>query len=372
MTKITEKDLVLLEGLNPDRVKGIVTGSKDMKIYVDPRRGLDIPDVLINGEPVMFRNPSGHRSVETYNTFGLGPVPHFEGVLTTGPENVGGFNVELGVSLHGTFTATPADPDSLQRTESGGIKGTIYVGRIVVGPQLIVERTIEPVEGKFAFTIDDRIRSACDGVEQYYMWLYHPNFPVKDSTTLCSSERIVIPRPGDLKSIVDAEFYREFQKVKKGVAICPPSGDSEEKIREENFEKCYIMVMEPDKEGDVYAMLISPDGNKAAYIRYNVNDFQDVQQAFQFWKNPRDGASGLEIGSTFLGWEFAKRKGLLCNLSHKEHHYKIEIGFLMTGNEVNQFKEKIPATKPVVIPLDMRNEAAIVDVYRGGTNMFPI
>ena len=344
MAKAKQEKFSLLQGFNPDGVEGVVLRpTADMEVYVVPDRGLEVLDVLIDGRPVMYRNPAGHRGRMSYQRAGLGPLSHIEGAFTAGPDNVGVATEAL--PLHGTFTVTPAA--DLQRTSSGGVRGKMNCSKMVVGPNIIVERTVEPVEGRRAFRIVDEIRAT---ITSDYMWLYHPNFPVADGTRLVCSETVVVPRPGEAISGLGAENYRLFERVGEGRTRFPRSDPDPTAVAEENFEKCYIMQVKPDAAGLVRAALVAPDGDSAAYVKYNVRDFATLQQQFQFWKNPRDASAGLEFGSTFLGWAYAARHGLLgCIKKGETHRYECEIGFLTTRAEVEAFTREIPKVGPAEI-----------------------
>lgn len=331
----SESDLVPLKGFNPDGVCGVVLKpTDDCEVYVVPDRALEVLDVLIDSRPVMYRNPAGHRASRSWSGAGLNPIRHIEAGFTAGLENVGAPQGDL--PLHGTFSVTPAR--QWQRTETGGVRGTIDCRRMVTGPSIIVERTVEPVPGRRAYRITDRLQAE---VGSDYMWLYHPNFPVVDGTQLISSETFVMPRDDGIAE-KGLETYRTFSGVGRGHTRWPP-GTEAEAVAEENFEQCYIMRVEPDDQGVVRAMLVAPDRGSAATVSYNLKDLLAEQRMLHFWKNPRDGSSSLEVGSTFLGWEFARTGGLLSSLATgQERTYEIEVGFLRSRQEVDAFADAMP------------------------------
>ncbi|HOI55153.1 MAG TPA: DUF4432 family protein [Phycisphaerae bacterium] len=351
------ESLTLLPGFNPDAVRGVVLEpTDDMQVYAVPDRGLEVLDVLVGGRPVMYRNPAGHRSRLSYNPVGLGPVRSIDAFFTGGLENAGA--PEGPLPLHGTFSQTPAC--RWQRTATGGVRGTIDCRIMVAGPCLVVERSVEPLHGARAFRVIDDIRATVGG---QYMWLYHPNFPVTEGTRFVSSERLVVPRPdGIAEKAMDT--YHTFDRVGAGQTRWPPSSDSAAAVAQENFETCYVMTVEPDDRGDVRAALVAPDGSSAAYVKYNVGHLRECQRAFQFWKNPRDAVSGLEVGSTFLGWSYAASHGLLCSIATGEtHHYEIEVGFLTSIAEVDALLAAMPKVGHPVIKTMSRDELAAC--YRG-------
>ena len=353
---MSDEPLVTLGGFNPDGVRGVVIRpTDDMAVYVVPDRALEVLDVLVDGRPVMYRNPAGHRSWRSWRSGGLNPLAHIEAAFTGGLENVGAPNGPL--PLHGTFSVTPAAEWEL--TPTGGVRGRVDCRRMVVGPGIIVERSVEPVPGRRAFKYVDRLRAE---VGSDYMWLYHPNFPVAEGTRFVSSETLVVPRPDDIARW-GLKTYRVFENVGRGHCRFPPGTDAAS-VEEENFEQCFIMRVLPDGDGVVRAMLVAPDGESAGYVEYDTARFHDVQQAFQLWKNPRDGACGLEVGSCFMGWQYAAEHGLLCRLGQgEEHTYEIEIGFLRGRAEVDAFRAEMPdAGEPELKTVDAEGLAA---VYKG-------
>jgi hypothetical protein len=353
---MAKEKLVLLKGFNPDGVRGLVVRpTRDCAVYVVPERGLEVLDVLIDGEPALWRNPAGHRARLSWQGAGLGPLVCIEAGFTGGLENAGAPNGLL--PLHGTFSVTPAL--DWRRTRSGGVSGAVDCRRLVVGPNIVVERSVEPVKGRRAFRYIDRLTAL---VASDYMWLYHPNFPVEEGTTFVSSETQVVPRPDGIAE-KGLKSYRDFENVGAGCARFPP-GTGGAAVEAENFEKCFIMRLQPDAAGQVRAMLLAPEGDSAAYVTYNVNSLPTEQRAFQLWKNPRDGVSGLEVGSTFMGWSYAAEHGLLSHLRTNETRtYEIEIGFLRGRREVEAFGAAMP--KVAAAELKTLDAAALAKVYRG-------
>lgn len=357
MAKTEKEKLTLLPGFNPDAVEGVVLRpTSDTEVYVVPDRGLEVLDVLIDGRPVMYRNPAGHRGRCSYQRAGLGALMHLEGAYTCGPDNVGVFTDAL--PLHGTFTVTPAR--DVKGTATGGVRGTMNCSKLVTGPNIIVTRTVEPVEGRRAFRLIDELTAT---VTSDYMWLYHPNFPVVTGTRFLSSETVVVPRVNEAISGIGAENYRLFERVGEGHTRFPRTDPDPAAIVEENFEKCYIMQVKPDAAGLVRAALVAPDGASAAYVKYPIAPFAHTQQTFQLWKNPRDGSSGLEFGSTFMGWAYAAKHGLLgCIKKGETHRFECEIGFLTTRSEVDAFTKEIPTVgKAEIRRLDADG---LAEVYR--------
>jgi len=373
----------MLPGDNTDEITGfIVTPADGMKVYTVPERGLEVLAVTIDGKMVMSENQAGHLSRSSFDGYAFGPLKSIEAAFTAGPENTGGPQEHS--PLHGTFSQTPAIDHTLDRTTDGGIEGTIHWSRMVLGPSLDIHRTISPVKDSditpYVFAIDDAITGLLTG---YYKWLYHPNFPVENGTRFVSSETKVVPRP-DGRSHVDAEgrfcvdgnkYYRLFDRVGEGVTLkkFPPSTVDDggiPAIIKENFEKCYVIKVEPDANGDIYAALISKDGKKGVYVKYKADMLQPQQQAFQLWENRREGIAGLEVGSDFNGWDWAEKHDLLVPIEEGQtHNYRIEIGFLRNEEQVQKLLAKINQRtigKVDYQVIDSLDNAKFVNMYSGG------
>ena len=344
--------LELLPGFNPDGVMGcVVRPTPDMQVYAVPDRGLEVLDVLIDGQPVMYRSPAGHRGRASWSSAGILPLGHIEGAFTSGLENCGPPDGPL--PLHGTFSVTPAR--SWQATPDGGITGQIDCRKLVTGPGIVVQRTIAPIPGRRAFSISDELQATLGGD---FMWLYHPNFPVSEGTRFVSSQKLVVPRPDGI-SAHRVNDYELFANVGRGYTRTPPSTDDPARIDEENFERCYLMKMTPDASGLVRVALVAPDGESAACLEYRPADFMPCQQAFQLWKNPRDAACGLEIGSPFMGWSYARQHALLCHLPQcGRHRFSITIGFLRGSKEVREYTDLMRVPCDVAIRHLQRDELA--------------
>lgn len=337
-----------INGHNPDDVTGIILAPReDTKIHVAPRRALEVLDVTVGDKHVMWLNPKGHLAYRRG-----GGLEHIEAFFTAGPENVGG--PSMGLPLHGSFSLTPAKEWEPIKTDRGdGVEGLIDVTDMVRGPYMTVHRKVIALTGKAAFVVEDTLEAQ---VGSMFMFLYHPNFPVQNRTQLVANPTVVVAR--DLISNCDIERYNIFENVGEGLAGLPatqPNGRDFTAVRRENFERAYVMKMQPDDKGDIYVMLVSPDLRTAAYVRYNTNDFMYMQQAFQFWKNPRGGSSGLEVGSTFMGREYASQHDLECCLNKGQKlTYRIEVGFLTNIGEVRDFiaAHNLGTTKPEIIEAD--------------------
>lgn len=348
------EDIVLLsksklKGHNPCKIKGyVLRPTDDTEIYVVPKRALEVLDVLIDEKPAMFRNPKGHMPPELFDPYCLGPVKSIEAFFTAGLNNVG--PPQNHAPLHGTFSQKKAKIlQYIEEKNKTGLKGIIRATDLVSGPDITVERCVYAKKGERAFFIEDKLRA---NLSSYYMWLYHPVLNLENKMKLLINARDVVAR--DLISNCDIERYDIIENVREGVYVFPPTQPKNKKdystVRQENFERCYVIKPKRDNNGDVYAALVNAEEDKGAYIKYNLDDFTP-QQAFHFWKNPRDGCAGLEVGSTFMGWEYAKKHNLLCFLKKgSEHTYRIKVGFLMGKEEVRDFvtKHELGSTKPKI------------------------
>jgi len=323
-----------LKGLNPHKVKGYrLKPTEDMEVYVVPERALEVLDVLIDGEPVMFRNPQGHMPAKMFDSHGLGPLKSIEGFFTAGIENVGPPTEQF--PLHGTLSQKKAYKVGNSKKK---VEGWINTTEIVVGPDIKIKRKVYVKKGRRAFYIKDTLKA---NKSSEYMFLYHPCFPVENGTRLVANIAEVVSR--DSWADIEIEKFNVFEKVGRGVCRFPPTKpeDNLEKAIEENFERCYAMTLLADRKANVYAALIDRKKESGAYIRFNLFNFNQEQLVFQFWKNPRDSCAGLEIGNSFMGREYAKKNNLMSFLKKEEKHiYSIKIGFLRGKREVREFIRK--------------------------------
>jgi hypothetical protein len=352
---MNDVSLVKLDGLRQGKkVKAVkLTGYDSLEVFSVPSRGGDILDVKVSGESAMMINSRGHINGNEIDTFGLQLVNWVEGFTTCGPDNVGGPTAAY--SGHGTFSHSPLLIEKATETE---VTGVVSCVNLVLGPYIDVRRTVSVSQEERSYTVTDELMPGrIEGNRPYegendYMWLYHPNFPIQDGDRLFCNARCACAR--DLLCNCDIDQFATMSQVGKGKAVFPPTqpeGDNFGAVREENFERCYVMDMEPDAEGNVYAAMISADDSKGSYIRYNVNQFKKPM-AFQFWRNPRGGTVGLEVGTTFMGRDYAMEHGLMGVLKAGETHtYEVEVGFLRGADEVKEFVEeqKIGVASPQLV-----------------------
>jgi len=331
-----------IPGFNPHDVQGyriVSPADPDLVIWVARDRALEPLCVTIGDQPVMYANPRGHLKA---------PIPgdwtsHIEGYFTGGLDNAGAPVDKWDLPLHGTFSLTPAQ--KIQVNNNGDkITGVIDVTRMVTDPYLSVLRTVEAQGKHRSFVVADTVTAEADSE---FMYLPHPNFPVRDGTRFYGNPQAVVA--SDLISNTDMDTFQVFKDVGKGSARFPPTqplqnGSNLADVRRENFERCYVMNMEPGKLGFVHVALVAPDMEIGAFLRYRPDDFMPMQQAFQYLTNPRGGSAGLELGSCSKGREYAQDteahggRSLMCALEAGEsHQFATEVGFLRGKSEVKGF-----------------------------------
>jgi len=325
--------------------------TEDTTFYSVGERAMEILYAGVQGESALWQHPKGHRR-------DMGPfmTDHIEAFFTAGLENVGG--PCEGFPLHGTLSLTPATYINRVEDADGriGIGGQINATNMVHGPYIKAGREVTVSPGIRAFRVSDALTA---DVDSDYMLLYHPNFPVVEGTRIVANPLAVVAR--NRVSSCDIERYGVFENVGRGYARIPVSEPavvdrnlSWDQVRAENFERCYVMQMQPDSEGDVYVALVAPDGGSAAFVRYN-QSMLVPGQGFQLWKNPRGGVCGLEPGHTFNGRTWATDKGLVGHLKAGESHtFAVDVGFLRGEREVRNFigEHDLGSTNPELIVAD--------------------
>jgi hypothetical protein len=307
----------------------------------------------------MMRNPKGHLNGHEIDTYGAQLVDWVEGFTTCGLENTG--PSQPAFAGHGSFTRTRLD---VKKTTSSSVQGTVQCANMVMGPYIEVERTITACQDRKAFVVRDVLSAGTISSgrpykgDSPYMLLYHPNFPLHDGDRLFTKARTAVAR--DLISNCGMESFMHISGVGQGVAAAPPSqpdGENYSRVKKENFERCYVMDLVPDRAGDVFAAIIGKNSDQGAYIKYNARQFKKPM-AFQLWRNPRGGCCGLEIGTTFMGRAYAMEHGLMRVLKNGEKHtYEIEAGFLKGKKEVADFLKRtgLSVAAPELIKAEANN-----------------
>ncbi|MDC0937286.1 DUF4432 family protein [Pirellulales bacterium] len=355
MTAISK--LTPLPGFNPHRLAGFPLPLGDNAVaYVVPDRGLDVLDVRIGDEAVMYVNPAGHLARP------ISDLDHIEGFFTAGLENTG--PPAMGLPLHGTFGWRPAGDLTFENDAAGqpSIRGIIHAVDMVRGPYIKVERTVTPLAHGIGFRVEDALTAS---VDSEFMLLYHPNFPIDNGTQFVANAEVVAAR--DQISDLEIEDYARFQRVGKGEALLPPA-DSRERAISENFEQAYVIQLTPEADGSVWAMLVAADGETAAYIRCHGDGFDPAQRPLCLWKNPRAAVAGLERGNTFCGREYAKEQDIISRLgAGEQRRYVVEVGFLRTASEVEEYRRAHASenSTPELRKSPGASGRALAELYRG-------
>ena len=340
-----------LPGINPQNVEGFVLRPvDDTQFYVVPSRGMDILEARINHQPVLWSHPSGHLKQP------CGDLDHIEGFFTAGIENTG--PPAMGLPVHGSFAWRWADSlEWIDTKESVGVRGTIHATDMVRGPYVDVTRTVSAHRGRRGFRVEDVFTA---NVDSDFMLLYHPNFPVREGDTFTANALAVKSR--DPISDLGLGSFSSFMAVGQGQAVLPPSREAPEVVNE-NFEQAYVILLKPDPDGFITAMLVAGDNQSATVIRYGGDGFDSCQQSFVLWKNPRGSVCGMERGNTFCGREWAKDNNLVSRIScGQTRTYIIEVDFLIDEQAIDAAiaRYDIGGCSPELISSD----TSLADFYR--------
>lgn len=308
--------LTPLPGHNPYGLLGIrLIGGAGSEFFVVPGRRIDILDGTVSGRPAFWRHPAGHRSHP------LGALDHIEGFFTSGIENVG--PPSLGLSLHGSFCWRSAVDVSHADDSVQFVSGTIICTDAVRGPYVSVRRQVSVGTERAELIVKDKITAT---VASDFMWLYHPNFSIKEGDRWYGNALSIVSR--DEISNHSLATFHHFENVGKGYAKMPPSASEEE-----NFETCFIINMQADPDGGITALLSNSDQTSGIVILY-LGDF-DSRQRFVLWKNPRGGVCGLEYGSLPFGREWAMdHKTVSIVTPEQPLTYQCHIVWLQSAKEV--------------------------------------
>jgi len=206
------------------------------------------------------------------------------------------------------------------------VKGTIDCQRIVTGPYIIVERVVTVPLGQRNFRITDTLTATHD---TDIMWKYHPNFKLAPGAQLVTGAKRVIARDKDADH--DLENWNKFPVI-----------DDELPEKVYRLECVSAEGIEDVADGTIINALLYENNNAGIYVSYNSEEFTGPLSFLTIWRNTRDGALGIEPGSTVMGRHYAEKNDLCLKLCKGESRsLSVEIGFLTTREEVRKIRDKI-------------------------------
>ncbi|CEP67759.1 Protein of unknown function DUF4432 [Moorella glycerini] len=319
------------EGLKAVEVR---TGS-GFRFVVLPGRGLDIGLAEYRGLPLAFRSAVGESGPQYFEPAGLGWLRNFGGglLVTCGLTYLGSPCQDAGedLGLHGRINNVPAEELGTATAWEGDeciftIKGRVREAVAVFGPNVLLERTIQARLGENRLFIHDVVTN--EGWQPApHMILYHINlgYPVLDAgAELLAASREVKPR--DEVAARGLASYRIYQGPTPGFP-----------------DTVFYHDLLPDAKGWCQAALVNRRVNLGVYVRY---EHQNLPNFIQ-WKFTGEGdyVTGLEPANCLVeGRARERQRGTLVYLAPGEaREYRLEIGVLTTGEEIDAFARALPA-----------------------------
>ncbi len=351
-------DVIVSQGGFYNQASYVMTPAKDLDVQISLERALEPMVVRLNGEPGMWENPMGPKTIEEYDGGSVeGVLASIQGFFTAGVSNTGANLLTVAETdagknqpqnhthiplfpLHGKFSQTSPNADSIQReaiwkkddlwktgieqTEDDlfyRVSGVIPQRNMVLPYDIDVHRTVESKAGEYGFTVIDTLKANRDSG---YMWLYHPNFNIGEGDELHAPITKLYARDKDAE--VDIENWGKMTGI----------GD-------ELAERCYITNVKGSdgieglEDGTVIVAKVAEDRESGIYVQYNLNDFFEEQRCLHIWKNTQAGVLGIEPGSTFNGRNWAEEHKVLSRLEAGEDKtYRVKVGFMMNKAEVQE------------------------------------
>lgn len=323
----------------------IIHTGTGLEVTVLLDRCLDIPSASYNGRAMGWRSATGDVAPQYFEAEGIRWLrSYFGGLVTTcGMTHVGAPRPEsalLGNGLHGRIGNLPARNIKINQEWKNGkyvlsVTGTMRE-TVVFGENLTLTRTVSTELGERRFRIHDVVTN--DGFnDTKYMFLYHCNigWPALDAgSEMLSPSRFVAPRDAE------AEDGKE-----NWCKMDPPI--------HQYREKCYYHDMVPAKDGTVSVALVNDGfarGNGfGVYVKYNKNELP----RFVEWKQmgEQDYVIGFEPCNCGVeGRQIDEELGLLHTIKAGESKtFDLEFGVILTEQELNAFKAKMPPVKPKLV-----------------------
>ena len=290
-----------LHGGRQEGVELITVNNGKMKIVLCPTRGMSILSVTMGDIELRWDSPVKDivhpQFVDLDTRGGLGWLHGFnEFMCRCGLESNGGPGIdkfinnmgdeaELQLTLHGRIANIPAREVEVVVDRKAPwaihIKGQVDE-KILFGPKLELHTELVVVPGATTFALNDEIRNV-GAQDQEFEILYHANF----GAPLLEANAQVIVAAKTVKPINDrAAAELDNWSVYSG----PQTGF---------IEQVYLIEPQVDDDGRTTAILHNAAGDKAASLRWSVDELPYLT----VWKNTAavaDGyVTGIEPGTNF-------------------------------------------------------------------------
>jgi hypothetical protein len=309
-SKAWSVELRRLHGGKQEGVDLVIVDNGVVRITLIPTRGMGIQEARRGDLVLGWRSPVKEivhpQLVNLQARGGLGWLDGFtEMMCRCGLENNGqpgtdefitntGDKSTMELTLHGKIANQPAqEVELIVETEAPyriTLRGVVHE-RMLFGPKLELATELTTTPGADSFTVTDVVTNRGATPQEFEM-LYHINLgqPLlgKDATFLAPLEKVV---PFNANAARDLATWNRY--------LGPTAG---------YVEQVYLLTPRADVSGKTLAMLRSPDGARAASVRFSTKELPYLT----LWKNTgaeADGyVTGIEPGTNYPNKRIVERK----------------------------------------------------------------
>ncbi len=306
-----------LHGGKQDGVDVVEMDNGELTVVLLPTRGMGILEAYTSELSLGWQSPvrqvvhPAHVDEETCGGLGwlegfneficrCGPAYHGDPGPDMVPTNTGALH-QVTLPLHGTIANTPAARVAVRVRPRPpyelSVVGEVYDTRMF-GTCYRMESVVSTVPGSSEFAISDTIENL-GGTPSELELLYHCNYGpplLGEGAQVLAPVEYVCPR--DQHTLEESGSWDTYGAPEAGYA-----------------ERCYFLRLHGDENGKTVVALVTPDGSRAATIRYSVQQLP----AFTMWKNTAaeaDGyVTGLEPGTDYPNSRrFERERGRVVEL----------------------------------------------------------
>ncbi|MEW4489536.1 aldose 1-epimerase family protein [Thalassoglobus sp. JC818] len=335
----------VLHGGKQNGVDLITIENGAMAFRVIPTRGMSILDVEINDFRIGWESPVKEvvhpQWVNLESRGGIGWLEGFnEWMVRCGLEFAGhpgvdqftdntGAEAEMMLTLHGKVGNIPASRVELLIDKAPPhrirLRGTVHES-MLFGPKLKLTTEVSTIPGSTELTISDEVTNIGSDPQEIQL-IYHTNFGVpllSEGANFIAPVQSVQPMNAAATEDIDAPWT--YAAPTKGY-----------------IEKVYLMKLYADANSETLVCLKNSEGNRAATIRYNV----DQLPCFTLWKNlttiENGYVTGLEPGTSYpFNRSVERPHGRIPVLAADEtRQFTLTYEFMNSTQQINESIEEI-------------------------------
>ncbi|TWT51549.1 hypothetical protein KOR42_35970 [Thalassoglobus neptunius] len=335
----------VLHGGKQESVDLITLENGAMAIRIIPTRGMSILDIKINDFRIGWESPVKEvvhpQWVNLESRGGIGWLEGFnEWMVRCGLEFAGhpgvdqftdntGAEAEMMLTLHGKVGNIPASRVELIIDKAPPhrirLRGTVYES-MLFGPKLKLSTEVSTIPGSTELTISDEVTNMGSDPQELQL-IYHTNFGVpllSEGAEFIAPVQSVQPMNAAASKDVEAPWF--YAAPTKGF-----------------IEQVYLMKLYADSNSETLICLKNSEGNRAATIRYNVDELP----CFTLWKNlttiENGYVTGLEPGTSYpFNRRVERSHGRIPVLAADEtRQFTLRYEFLNSPEKIKETVEEI-------------------------------